>query len=173
MCGGHIPGILNALEELLADSIAGDPASGMRWTHRSLRALRMGLARRGIKVARATIARLLGDLGFSLRTCRKNKAGIHDIYRAKEDTPPPGAPELLRLYVGEELDFIVLEIGIDELYCATDGRYYIYDCNRLRTFGAEVRQPGMVQRAMEFGDGSNGTGSPIEVGAGRVDQGGR
>jgi hypothetical protein len=56
----------------------------MRWTHRSLRALRKGLARRGIKVARATIARLLGHLGFSLRTCRKNKAKVHDKDRDRQ-----------------------------------------------------------------------------------------
>ena len=84
MRGGHLPGILKALEELLADSTAGDPASGMRWTHRSLRVLRTGLARRGIQVARATIARRLGDLGFSLRTCRKNQAGIHDKDRDRQ-----------------------------------------------------------------------------------------
>ena len=65
---------MRALKELLADTTAGDPASGMRWTHRSLRALQKGLRRRGIKVVHSTIARLLRDLGFSLRTCRKSKA---------------------------------------------------------------------------------------------------
>src|SRR5205823_10704980 len=69
--GGPIPRILKALEELLADPTAGAPISGMKWTHRSLRSLRKGLRRRGIKVADATIARLLRDLRFSLRTCRK------------------------------------------------------------------------------------------------------
>ena len=65
---------MRALKELLADTTAGDPASGMRWTHRSLRALQKGLRRRGIKVVHSTIARLLRNLGFSLRTCRKSKA---------------------------------------------------------------------------------------------------
>ena len=69
------PEMLTALEELLADGTAGDPVSGMKWTHRSLRTLRKGLKHRGFKASPPTIARLLRDRHFSLRTCRKNKAG--------------------------------------------------------------------------------------------------
>jgi Rhodopirellula transposase DDE domain len=84
VCGGHIPGILKALERLLADVTAGDPASGMKWTHRSLRTLRKGLRHLGIKASPPTIARLLHGRGFSLRTCRKNKAGTHDKDRDRQ-----------------------------------------------------------------------------------------
>ena len=59
---------------MLADGTAGDPSSGMRWTHRSLRTLQRGLKRRGFKASPSTIARLLRDRHSSLRTCRKNKA---------------------------------------------------------------------------------------------------
>jgi len=79
-----MPGILTALEELLADATAGDPASGMKGTHRSLHTLRQGLLRRGITASQPTIARLLRDLGFSLRTCRKRKAGTHDQDRDRQ-----------------------------------------------------------------------------------------
>lgn len=75
---------MRALESLLVDVTAGDPASGMKWTHRSLRTLRKALQRRGIKVARATIARLLRQMKFSLRTCRKRKAGTHDKDRERQ-----------------------------------------------------------------------------------------
>jgi hypothetical protein len=75
---------LKALEELLADATAGDPASGMKWTHRSLRALREGLRRQGVEVSPPTIARLMRDRGFSLRTCRKSKAGTHDEDRDRQ-----------------------------------------------------------------------------------------
>ncbi len=78
------PGVVRALENLLVDTTAGDPASGMKWTHRSLRILRKALQRRGIKVARATVARLLRQLKFSLRTCRKHKAGMHDKNRDRQ-----------------------------------------------------------------------------------------
>jgi hypothetical protein len=69
---------------LLADVTAGDPSSGMKWTHRSLRALRRGLKRRGFKASPPTIARLLRDRHFSLRTCRKTRAGTHDKDRDRQ-----------------------------------------------------------------------------------------
>jgi Rhodopirellula transposase DDE domain len=69
---------------LLADATAGDPATGMKWTHRSLRTLRQGLKRRGFKASPPTIARLLRDRHFSLRTCRKTKAGTHDKDRDRQ-----------------------------------------------------------------------------------------
>ena len=56
----------------------------MKWTHRSLRTLRKGLKRRGIHVPCSTIARLLRDLHFSLRTCRKKKAGTHNKDRDRQ-----------------------------------------------------------------------------------------
>jgi hypothetical protein len=55
--------------------VAGDPVSGLKWTHRSLRKIQKALRRRGFRLALGTIARLLRDLGFSLRTCRKQQAG--------------------------------------------------------------------------------------------------
>jgi Rhodopirellula transposase DDE domain len=72
------------LKELLRDATAGDPISGLKWTHRSLRKLRQALRRRGIKLAPTTIARLLDGLGFSLRTNRKRLAGIRDPDRDQQ-----------------------------------------------------------------------------------------
>jgi hypothetical protein len=69
---------------LLQDTVAGDPISGLKWTHRSLRKLRKALRCRGIRLALSTIARLLRDLGFSLRTCRKQQAGIQDPDRDRQ-----------------------------------------------------------------------------------------
>ena len=65
---------MTALEELLADLTAGDPVTGLKWTHRSLD--RLGRAPgAGGPIGATTLARLMHDRGFSLRTCRKNKAG--------------------------------------------------------------------------------------------------
>jgi hypothetical protein len=72
------------LAELLKDTVAGDPVSGLKWTHRSLRKLQKALRRRGFRLALATIARLLRRLGFSLRTCRKQQAGTQDPDRDRQ-----------------------------------------------------------------------------------------
>jgi hypothetical protein len=69
---------------LLADSTAGDPVSGRKWTHRPLRTLQKGLKRRGFKASPSTIARLMDDRDFSLRTCRKNKAGTRHKDRDRQ-----------------------------------------------------------------------------------------
>ena len=69
---------------MLADSTAGDPVSGRTWTHRSLRALQRGLKRRGFKASPTTIARLMHERDFSLRTCRKNKAGTRHKDRDRQ-----------------------------------------------------------------------------------------
>jgi Rhodopirellula transposase DDE domain len=84
VCRKKSPEILNALKELLEDTVAGDPVSGLKWTHRSLRKLQKALRRRGIRLALATIARLLRRLGFSLKTCRKQQAGTQDPDRDRQ-----------------------------------------------------------------------------------------
>lgn len=75
---------MTALEQSLADTTAGDPVSGMKRTHRSLRTLQKGLERRAFKVSPSTIARLMRDRDFSLRTCRKNKAGTRHKDRDRQ-----------------------------------------------------------------------------------------
>jgi hypothetical protein len=72
------------LQELLQDATAGDPITGLKWTHHSLRKLCKALRRRGVKLAPSTLARLLRRLRFSLRTCRKQKAGIRHRDRDRQ-----------------------------------------------------------------------------------------
>jgi len=72
------------LQELVRDDTAGDPISGLRWTHRSLRKLCKALQRQGVALAPHTVARLLRELHFSLRTCRKRKAGLHNPDRDRQ-----------------------------------------------------------------------------------------
>lgn len=72
------------MEELLHDATAGDPVSGLKWTHRSLRKIQKALRRRGSPLALATIARLLRRRHFSLRTNRKRVAGIGDLDRDRQ-----------------------------------------------------------------------------------------
>ena len=75
------PEILATLGDLLRDSVAGDPMSGLKWTHKSIRKLSEALGRRGGPTGHATVARLLRDQHFSLRTNRKCRAGIRDPQR--------------------------------------------------------------------------------------------
>ena len=75
---------MKLLEELLQDATAGDPISGLKWTHRSLRKIQTALQRRGVRLSRPTIARLLRRLHFSLRTNRKRVAGIRDLDRDRQ-----------------------------------------------------------------------------------------
>jgi hypothetical protein len=72
------------LQSLLRDSTAGDPVSGLKWTHRSLRKLCKALRRQHTRISPPTIARLLRDSGFSLRTCRKEKARLQDPDRDRQ-----------------------------------------------------------------------------------------
>jgi hypothetical protein len=46
--------------------------------------------------------------------------------------PPPSRSHLLRLCEEKCLDFVVLEYNVDNLWCASSGRYFIYDCGDLR-----------------------------------------
>lgn len=79
-----MPGVLTALETLLQDATAGDPITGLKWTHRSLRKLCKALRSRGIKVSLNTVARLLRNNHFSLRTCRKQRAGLRHTDRDRQ-----------------------------------------------------------------------------------------
>jgi hypothetical protein len=106
------PRVLNVLEELLEDTVAGDPISGLKWTHRSLRKLQRALRHRGIRLARSTIARLLYDLGFSLKTCRKQEAGIQDPDRNRQFRH---IAKMRKLYLGKGLPVISVDAKKKEL----------------------------------------------------------
>jgi hypothetical protein len=103
---------LNVLEELLKDTVAGDPVSGLMWTHRSLRKLRKALRRRGIRLALSTITRLLRELGFSLKTCRKQQAGIQDRDRDRQFRY---IIRMRKLYLGKGLPVISVDTKKKEL----------------------------------------------------------
>ena len=66
--------IVEALDRLLQDVTAGDPITGLKWTHQSTRRLSAALRRLGFRACPNTVARLLRARGFSLRVCRKHLA---------------------------------------------------------------------------------------------------
>jgi hypothetical protein len=78
------PDIVEGLDQLLRDATAGDPMTGLKWTHKSTRKLRADLRRRGIRISRGTVARLLHQRKYSLRTNRKRLAGTDDRDRDRQ-----------------------------------------------------------------------------------------
>lgn len=59
----------------MRDATAGDPISGLKWSHKSLRAIKHELTRYGYKISAPTIGRLLRDRAYSMRVNRKRIAG--------------------------------------------------------------------------------------------------
>jgi hypothetical protein len=63
--------IRGKIETLLADEVAGDPMDGRRWTRKTTQAVSGQLSQQGIQASANTVARLLREMGFCLRTNRK------------------------------------------------------------------------------------------------------
>jgi len=75
---------LIALDDLLRDAVAGDPITGLKWTHKSTRRLSVALRRLGFHASPNTVARLLRDHHFSMRVCRKQIAETGDRDRDRQ-----------------------------------------------------------------------------------------
>jgi len=56
---------------LMASETAGDPITGLKWTHRTTQKIAQELQRLGIRVSRNTVGRLLKKVGYSLRVNHK------------------------------------------------------------------------------------------------------
>ena len=69
------PGLVDALEDLIADHTRGDPESPLRWTCKSTRTLAAVLTHRRHPVSHAKVAQLLHDLDYSLQSNRKTEEG--------------------------------------------------------------------------------------------------
>ena len=66
------------------EATAGDPISGLKWTHKSLRALEGELWQRGYRVSAPTIGRLLKLRSYSLRVNHKRVAGKQSAGRDEQ-----------------------------------------------------------------------------------------
>ncbi len=65
---------------------AGDPMSGLKWTKRTTRKIAEELATLNIQVSHATVAKLLRQMGFSLRANEKTiSSGVNVSASAKEE----------------------------------------------------------------------------------------
>jgi hypothetical protein len=78
------PGLLGAVEELLRDATAGDPMTGLKWTHKTPAKLSRALKRQGVKVGRTALRRVLREQGYTLRVNRKRLTKQHDPQRDRQ-----------------------------------------------------------------------------------------
>src|SRR5664280_1134577 len=77
------PGLVAAVEALVAPESRGDPQSPLRWTTKSTARLAEELTTRGHPVAARTVARLLTQAGYSLGL----ELHDHGQKHARRDTP--------------------------------------------------------------------------------------
>ncbi len=72
------------MDELLRDATAGDPITGLKWTRKTVRALTRQLRRRGFKVRRETVRRVLRVRRYAQRVNRKRLSRKHDPDRDRQ-----------------------------------------------------------------------------------------
>jgi hypothetical protein len=65
------PEVIDAIEILLEHDTAGDPITGIRWTHQTPAGIAALLRQLDIEISANTVARMLRDMDFSLRVNRK------------------------------------------------------------------------------------------------------
>ena len=71
----HDPELLQALDALVEPTTRGDPQSQLRWTCKSTRRLAEELKRQGHRISHMKVAKLLGQMGYSLQSPRKTQEG--------------------------------------------------------------------------------------------------
>jgi transposase len=71
------PEIIEVLEQLVADDIAGDPMSEKKWVRVTLTRLSQRLEEKGYQAVEKTIRRLLIDMGFSMRSNKRRQTLSH------------------------------------------------------------------------------------------------
>jgi len=76
-CTETDPGLLDALDRLIAPFTRGDPQSPLRWTCKSTRKLAEELTHQGHPLSPRTVAVLLHEAGYSLQANRKTREGCH------------------------------------------------------------------------------------------------
>lgn len=86
--------MITAIQEVMQHETAGDPMTGLKWTHRTTEKIARELAMAGIQVSKNTVGRLLKNMGFSLRVNHKNLSSVscedrdaqfEHIHRIRED----------------------------------------------------------------------------------------
>ena len=75
---------MTALDRLLEDTTAGDPITGTTWTRKTIRELSRELGKKGLRVGRNTVRRLLTAKRYVLRGNRKRLTKAPDPRRDRQ-----------------------------------------------------------------------------------------
>lgn len=75
---------MKALDEVMVEDTAGDPISGLKWTHKSLRKIQTALDKGGYSISPPTISRLLQERDYSLQVNHKRIAGKQSPKRDRQ-----------------------------------------------------------------------------------------
>ena len=78
--------MIATIEKLLEYDTAGDPVTGLKWTHRTAERIAEELSGLGIDVSKTTVLRLLHEMGFSLRVNHKKLSSGSTAQRDEQFT---------------------------------------------------------------------------------------
>ncbi len=78
------PRVERELKKILYERTAGDPMKHLKWTNKSTRAMAEELERKGHDVSHVTVARRLGEMGYSLQANVKRLEGDQHPDRDKQ-----------------------------------------------------------------------------------------
>ncbi|MGH3831105.1 MAG: ISAzo13-like element transposase-related protein [Pseudonocardiaceae bacterium] len=70
-----MPGLEDALDDLVEPGSRGDPEYALRWTTKSTRNLADELTEQGFSITHSVVAKLLAAMGYSLRAASKSAEG--------------------------------------------------------------------------------------------------
>jgi len=76
--------VIKALRRVLSPDTAGDPMTGLKWTHRTTEKISEQLKKIQIDVSAKTVARLLKKIGYALRVNHKKKSTVKSALRNQQ-----------------------------------------------------------------------------------------
>jgi len=76
--------VIAEIERLMKEDTAGDPITGIKWTHKTTDKIRRQLRRAGIRVCSNTVGRLLKKLDFSLHVNNKTLSSGSGVDRDRQ-----------------------------------------------------------------------------------------
>lgn len=136
------------MEKILQDATAGDPITGLKWTRKTSRKLARELRRKGFKVGRGTVSRLVRDLDYTLRGNRKRLSRKHNTGRDSQ----------MRYLIGLRNQFLRQKLPVISV-----------DCKKKELIG-QFRNPGRTLRrepldvlATDFPSDASGKAIPYGI----------
>ncbi len=112
---------MDRIAELMKHDTAGDPVSGLKWTHRTTALVAAELRYIGIGIGPRTVARLLAQMGYSLRVNHKK------LPRASKTAPEDRNAQFEHI-AGLREDFVV---DCLEMWWLKEGRQRYPDAREL------------------------------------------